>query len=684
MLKRMKVKTKLLLAFFIVSLIPLLIVTLMSVSRAKAAIKQEAVAKLTAIQETKRNHIRDRLLRLETSVRIIKNDPYFQSSMKSFTLAYEKNGHTVDNDYWRLMVESKEAPIIGMVNLNGFYDLLMMSQKGHIVYSTQKGKDLGLQVTDSQLSGSSLAAAFNALEEAGDDEIVFADFNAYAPSAGEQAAFIMTRMKSKFGKDIGAMAVRIPGDQFDSILKQRSGMGETGETYLVGKTDDTTALRSDQTVKKGKIGDPVTQAFTAQALAGKSGTTVIENSAGHTELVRYDPVDLEQLNWGIITTASSDEVFQSVGGLVKTMILISLLVVAIVAGIALLVTSVITRPIQRTVEMLQNIAEGEGDLTCRLKTGTRDEIGEMAVWFNTFVAKIQDIIKQISNDATSLNSVSSDLTGIAGQMSKGIENMSDRTNEVAQASTETSRNISQVATASDQAAGNIDMVAAASEQMAATVKEIAKNSEYARTMTQSAVSKTEAAGTRINELGQSANMISSVTEVIEDISGQINLLALNATIEAARAGEAGRGFSVVANEIKELAAQTADATDQIKDRITGIQGATGDTIDHISGISQTIKEVNDIVVGIASAVEEQAITSGEISDNVVRASGGIRDMNENIKTGSSVVDSITGQIVDFNGVVTDISTSGKDVFKNADNLSDLAQRLESLVGRFKV
>lgn len=156
--------------------------------------------------------------------------------------------------------------------------------------------------------------------------------------------------------------------------------------------------------------------------------------------------------------------------------------------------------------------------------------------------------------------------------------------------------------------------------MTTTINEIAQNTEKANTITGEAVSEAKGASDNVDELGSAAQEISKVTETVTEISEQTNLLALNATIEAARAGDAGKGFAVVANEIKELARQTAEATQDIKRRIEGIQDSTSGTVTKIQQISKVINDVNDIVSTIASSVEEQSVTTKEIATNVAQAS----------------------------------------------------------------
>jgi methyl-accepting chemotaxis protein len=374
--------------------------------------------------------------------------------------------------------------------------------------------------------------------------------------------------------------------------------------------------------------------------------------------------------------------YERIGSTLTLAVLVTGLMAFIIIG-ALIANSIV-RPINNVVQGLRDVAEGEGDLTKRLDTNSRGEVGQLAKLFNVFMEKLQSLMIEISGNSKTLEGSSTGLTVIAGQLAKGAENMLLRTNGVATAAEEMSATLNNVAAASEQASTNVNMVATAAEEMTSTVKEIAQSSAKARGITEKAVKNTNNATTKVNELGKAALEISKVTEVITEISEQTNLLALNATIEAARAGEAGKGFAVVANEIKELAKQTATATQEIKSRINGIQSSTNETVVEIGLISQIIDEINELVGTIATAVEEQSISSQGIANNISQASQGIDEVNENVNQTSAVSSNISNDIASVNLGVQDISQNSSQVDVRAAELAQLAIKLQILVGRFKI
>ena len=301
-------------------------------------------------------------------------------------------------------------------------------------------------------------------------------------------------------------------------------------------------------------------------------------------------------------------------------------------------------PLKAILLRVGDIANGQGDLTMRIDVRSKDELGLLSDMINRFVGHLQQMIREISKNADILSNSSTDLTRLSQQMTQGTDQMAGKANSVAAASEEMSANINSVAVAMEQASTNVSTIAASAQEMTATISEISQNSEKARSITEQAVNQTRNASGKVDKLGVAAQEIGKVTETITDISEQTNLLALNATIEAARAGDAGKGFAVVANEIKELAKQTAIATQEIKSKVAAIQSTTSGTVEEIVHIQKIINDVNEIVGTIAAAVEEQSVTTEEIARNVSQASEGMQEVNQNIASSSTVSRDIAGEI----------------------------------------
>ncbi len=440
---------------------------------------------------------------------------------------------------------------------------------------------------------------------------------------------------------------------------------------LIGK--NIKAFVSQKTYTSILKGESTSQEFSAAKTGKKSIFVFAPISPGETGA-----------NWSLAVSAPVDAIMAEAISLRNISITIAVITLFIlVAAIYFIADAIIVKPINRVLIGLSDIAEGEGDTTKRLKVTSRDEIGKLARAFNLFMERLQDLIKTVTGEARTIDDSASSLVEIAGGMSQGANDTSEKSDTVAAATEEMSSTISSLAGAMEDARANINMVASATEEMAATINEIAGNSEKARTMSQEAVTKAENASTSMTRLGRAAQEIGVVTETINDISEQTNLLALNATIEAARAGEAGKGFSVVASEIKELARQTAQATRQIQERIEGVQSTARGTVNEINEVSTVIGDVNDIVTTIASAVEEQSIATTEISNNINSASTGIGEVGENMDQLNSASDEITRDIAHVNQAAKEISTSSNTLNDEAIGLSELSGRLNKIIGGFK-
>jgi methyl-accepting chemotaxis protein len=345
----------------------------------------------------------------------------------------------------------------------------------------------------------------------------------------------------------------------------------------------------------------------------------------------------------------------------------------------------VTRPVAAVIEHLGRVAKGDVSTDVRPELmGRRDEAGDLATATQQVIGSLRPIIQKVAGGVQTLSASSTELSAVSGGMSEGSRKTSERVEAVTKAAEEMSSTMMGLASGMEQASNNLMAVASATEQMTATIGEIAANSEKARRITAEATQQAGSVSELMNDLGKAAQRIGEVTETISNISAQTNLLALNATIEAARAGAAGKGFAVVANEIKELASQTAAATEDIKSRVGGIQSSTAATITDIGGISKTVREVSEIVSSIATAIEEQAAVTKDIAGNIAQASAGVKTAAVQVTRNSNVSTQMAADIETVNRAAGEAANGSTQVQCGAEELSRLAEQLRQSVEQFVI
>jgi methyl-accepting chemotaxis protein len=334
---------------------------------------------------------------------------------------------------------------------------------------------------------------------------------------------------------------------------------------------------------------------------------------------------------------------------------LGLLVGAVTLGlfVAVALARYITAATNRMLAMIQEVAANNLGIA-DMEIASRDELGQAGIALNKMKNNLREIIESIAGTAQNVASASEELSATSQQISANSE--------------ETSAQAGVVSNATQQVSQNLQTVATGAEEMGASIKEIAKNAGEAARVATAAVQVAETTNATVSKLGESSAEIGQVIKVITSIAQQTNLLALNATIEAARAGEAGKGFAVVANEVKELAKETAKATEDISRRIAAIQTDTQASVEAIGTISTVIKQINDISNTIATAVEEQNATTNEMARNVSDAAHGSGEITSNIAGVAQAAEST--------------SRGAGDTQKAAQQLVETSAQLRRLVEQF--
>ncbi len=386
----------------------------------------------------------------------------------------------------------------------------------------------------------------------------------------------------------------------------------------------------------------------------KAGNEFADKATVATEAIKKPLDEMADSNATLIKEKTDEMNEQS-----RSMSLTLAITTLMALGIGIFVAVFLSRGISGATQsvLVQAEAIAAGDLTREeLKVRSRDELGDLTTSINKMSGSLKSMILNITENSLHVSAASEELSNTSQQITANSEETSTQAEVVSKAAQAVSQNLQTVATGA--------------EEMGSSIREIAKNATEAAKVATSAVKVAETTTATVSKLGESSNEIGQVIKVITSIAQQTNLLALNATIEAARAGEAGKGFAVVANEVKELAKETAKATEDISRKIEAIQTDTKAAVEAIASISEVINQVNGISNTIATAVEEQNATTNEMARNVSEAAHGSGEITSNISGVAQAAEST--------------SRGAGDTQKAAQQLVETSAELRRLVERFKI
>ncbi len=561
----------------------------------------------------------------------------------------------------------------------GYYDIFLIDASGDVVYTVFKEPDFATNLENGRWRDTDIAKVFEKTRNLRDGKFAFADFAAYAPSDGAAASFIAMPVLDG-GTYIGALAFQMPVGRINTIMQERTGMGETGETYLVGQD---LLMRSDSRFSKDStiLKTKVDTATVRQALAGQTGGMETPDYRGTPVFSVYAPTEFGGVRWAIMAELDMAEIMQPVYGMRDTMLIIAFGVLVAVGIVGLLVARGIVGPIVLMTDVMRALAGGDKQIAIPA-TDRVDEIGEMAkavlvfkenmIKADTLAAAQEAERKAKEARAVAVEKMIGTFDKGVAEVLGGVASAATELERTAQAMSATAEQASHQATAvsaaSNQASANVQTVATAAEELSASISEIGRQVSQSAEIAASAVREAEKTNATVRGLADAAQKIGDVVSLINNIAGQTNLLALNATIEAARAGEAGKGFAVVAQEVKNLANQTSKATEEISAQILSVQQETHGAVAAIEKIREVISEINDISTTIASAVEEQGVSTQEIARNVQQAAQGTQAVNSNI---SGVTDA-----------ANQTGAAASQVLSSSGELTEQSERLRNQVDAF--
>jgi len=528
---------------------------------------------------------------------------------------------------------------------HNYYDIFIINPKGDILYTVYKERDFASNLLHGKWKDSTLGDLFRRVKEKPvKGKVYFEDFKPYTPSENVPAAFVATPiMDPKTNELIGVFVYQMPIGEINKFTVISSQVGKTIEAQLVGADG---LQRNDPHPDDGVdpiLKNKVESSSVDMALEGKSGSEWSSDN-GEETLSTYTPFDAFGTKWVLMIDIHKSEVMADVYKTAK-MILISALVTLFGIGvISLLYSKSITTPIKSLSSSMKVLANRDySTVVPYQKRG--DEMGDMARSVDVFkqngmaVQKLeaeQDALKLKAEEdkKIAMNELADDFdqrtSGVIKSLAAAAAEMQETAARMTTASNNTARASQIVASAASEADSNVQTVAAATEELSASSSEIARQISSVAEKSARASGEAMRTSEQVSELNDLADSIGEVIGAIKDIAEQTNLLALNATIEAARAGEAGKGFAVVADEVKKLATETASKTIQIDERVGKIQFAIRATVDAVGRIINDVQDIDHSTSTVASAVEEQNAATSEIGRNVSEASTGTQQVAVNI------------------------------------------------------
>ena len=675
--KSKRLMTRLISFFCIIAIMSILMISFITFHYSRSALQHSAFNELSAVCKIKQKQILDYLINREGIIKILSESNDAKNAYALLKNYHDAGGGDPNGPY---DVHSKEYEEIyqkignyfrNFLDTFGFKDIYFIcAPHGHVMYTTAKERDLGTNLGVGPYRKSGLSSLWSKVVN--QKRIVFEDFSQYSP-IGKPAAFIGAPFSDDNGKVVALVALQIDSKRIDSIMLEKTGMGQTGESYLVG-TDrymrSSSRFESTSTILVKKVDTVATQ----KALNGQSGQEIILDYRGLPVLSSYYPMNFKQtlgcdFEWAIVAEIDEKEAFAPIYNLLQKIILSAIFILIVSFIIGYIASRSIVVPVKYLSDSVNRIAEG--DLTVKLEIKDReDEIGVMMKGFKEMVDTLRTQTSEMLEGASTLASSISQITATVSQM--------------ATSSTETSSSIAEITATVEEVRQTVQVSSLKANQVVDVAKKASEVSNSGKSATDDTIQgikrikdEMEYIADSIVKLSEQTQSIGDIINAVNDLADQSNLLSVNASIEAAKAGEHGKGFAVVAQEVKSLAEQSKNATNDVTSILSDIQKATsaavmatergGKTVedgvtlsaqagDAIGILSQNVTESSQSALQIASSTQEQLVGMDQLAEAM-----------ENIKLAS-----------------TQNADGAKQLEDSVNNLDALAKKMKTISSKFRV